>query len=824
MRISARSAIRCLAALAALGAAAIIPSAAIADQTGCGNTVVRPLGSAGGGSSFTRAGSNTFTYTSTDVPKATADGSTVSSLITVSAAGKLRNIKVTVGQLTHPADKELRLTLLSPDGTRIVLADGLGGNGANYTGTVFTLAAPSIVNGSAPFTGTFAPQGDFTRIFDKDMLGSWRLEINDAAGGSAGTLNSWSLELTRQQCGAHPTASATATPNPVSPGSSTTFDASASTGTNNATITKYEWDLDGDGIYETDTGTTPTVTHSYPTRGVVPVGLRITDSTTATDETILSLPVTQAPFATFTIAPSTSPLSLTPVTLDASGSSDPDPGGSVVRYEWDLDGNGTYETDAGSNPVLNTQFTTSGSRDVHLRVTNDMGATAIFTIPVVVANQPPVASFNVQNPPAIVGAPTTLDAGPSADPDGTIARYQWDLDNDGTYETDGGTLKTIQKTFPASGTYTVGLKVTDNSGASSTFSKSFIATQAPVAQVGASTTEVRPNTPVTFDPAGSADPDVGGSVVLYEWDFDGDGTVDQTTTTPTPVTHSYGTVGTYNATLIVTDDKGAKGVKVIVINVVNKVPVGVLTVNPTLAKSGEQVQFDASGSYDPDGTVTHYEWDLDGNGSFETDTGATPRVSRSYPNRIRATVRVRVTDNDGATGVGTAALAVDGTLGSGSTNPPGSGKGPDGSASAVFKASLLGKSIQKIKAALKKGVGVVCQVDRKATCCRPDRRARQGRQAPAPRQGQEGQEVDADRERQGRDEGVRQQGRDPEALQGRQEGLQAGQEDHARRAGHRDRRGDGQEGQAQPRRATAQVGRSPGAPSRRLRAPRLGRI
>jgi len=716
MRIPARSAIRCLAALAVLGAAAIIPSAAIADQTGCGNTVVRPLGSAGGGSSFTRAGSNTFAFTSTDVPKATADGSTISSLITVTAAGKLRNIRVTIGQLTHPKDSELRLTLLSPDGTRIVLADGLGGNGANYTSTVFTLAAPSIVNGSAPFTGTFAPQGDFTRIFDKDMLGGWRLEVRDAAGGGVGTLSSWSLDLTRQQCGAHPTASATATPTPVTPGGSTTFDAGASTGTNNAAITKYEWDLNGDGIYETDTGTTPTVSHSYATRGVVAVGLRVTDSTTATDETVISLPVTQSPTASFTIAPSASPLSLTPVTLDASGSSDPDPGGSVVRYEWDLDGNGTYETDGGSNPVLNTQFTTSGQRDVHLRVTNDMGATSIVAIPVNVANQAPVASFAVQNPPAIVGAPTTLDASASADPDGTIARYQWDLDNNGSYETDGATSKTIQYTFPASGTYTVGLKVTDNSGATSTFSKDFIATQAPVAQVGASATEVRPNTPVTFDPAGSADPDVGGSVVLYEWDFDGDGTVDQTTTTPTPVSHSYGAVGTYNATLIVTDDKGAKGVKVIVINVVNKAPVGVLTVNPQPAKAGEQVQFDATGSFDPDGTVVHYEWDLDGNGTYETDTGATPRVSRSYPNRLRATVHVRVTDNDGATGVGQAALAVDSTPGSGANPGSGNGTDPKGTKSTIFTASLLGKSIQKIKAALKSGVGVVCQVDRQATC------------------------------------------------------------------------------------------------------------
>lgn len=31
-----------------------------------------------------------------------------------------------------------------------------------------------------------------------------------------------------------------------------------------------------------------------------------------------------------------------PLTLDGSASYDPNPGGSIVKYEWDLDGNGTY--------------------------------------------------------------------------------------------------------------------------------------------------------------------------------------------------------------------------------------------------------------------------------------------------------------------------------------------------------------------------------------------------------------------------------------------------------------------------------------------------
>ena len=42
------------------------------------------------------------------------------------------------------------------------------------------------------------------------------------------------------------------------------------------------------------------------------------------------------------------------------------------------------------------------------------------------------------------------------------------------------------------------------------------------------------------------------------------------------------------------------------------------------------VGFNASGSSDADGPLTRYEWDLDGNGSYETDTGTSPLASRTY--------------------------------------------------------------------------------------------------------------------------------------------------------------------------------------------------
>jgi len=51
--------------------------------------------------------------------------------------------------------------------------------------------------------------------------------------------------------------------------------------------------------------------------------------------------------------------------------------------------------------------------------------------------------------------------------------------------------------------------------------------------------------------------DEDGSIVRYEWDFDGDNVTDETTTVNT-VTHEYTTSGVYNARVTVVDNDGAK--------------------------------------------------------------------------------------------------------------------------------------------------------------------------------------------------------------------------------------------------------------------------
>ncbi|MGD8623228.1 MAG: DUF1566 domain-containing protein [Anaerolineae bacterium] len=61
------------------------------------------------------------------------------------------------------------------------------------------------------------------------------------------------------------------------------------------------------------------------------------------------------------------------------------------------------------------------------------------------------------------GSAIILSAAASADPDGTIVLYEWDLDGDGRYDDATGVTATFSAA--ASGTFAVGLRVTDDGGA-----------------------------------------------------------------------------------------------------------------------------------------------------------------------------------------------------------------------------------------------------------------------------------------------------------------------------------------------------------------------
>lgn len=176
------------------------------------------------------------------------------------------------------------------------------------------------------------------------------------------------------------------------------------------------------------------------------------------------------PAASFTVSPSSARVGQS-VSFNATGSIDPDPGDSIIRHEWDLDANGSYETDTGATATTTQSYNTAGMRTVKLRVTDSQGHINETSRPLVVTERP-TASFTVSPSPARTGQTVSFDGSASSDPDGTIAKYEWDLDGNGSYETDTGTTASTSRAYTTAASLTVRLRVTDNNGVSATTTRS----------------------------------------------------------------------------------------------------------------------------------------------------------------------------------------------------------------------------------------------------------------------------------------------------------------------------------------------------------------
>jgi parallel beta-helix repeat protein len=143
------------------------------------------------------------------------------------------------------------------------------------------------------------------------------------------------------------------------------------------TIIFYRWNF-GDGSSQI-LDISPD--HTYADPGVYTVTLTVVDddgrssmaNTTATIQGVIF--INNPPVATC-IAPSTA-LMGQEVSFDASLSNDTD--GAIVGYRWDFNGDGTYDTDWVTTPVITTTFSSTGSYVVTLEVIDNNDAVSPYS-------------------------------------------------------------------------------------------------------------------------------------------------------------------------------------------------------------------------------------------------------------------------------------------------------------------------------------------------------------------------------------------------------------------------------------------------------------
>ncbi|HIO24366.1 MAG TPA: PKD domain-containing protein [Candidatus Poseidoniales archaeon] len=147
----------------------------------------------------------------------------------------------------------------------------------------------------------------------------------------------------------------------------------------------------------------------------------------------------------------------------------------------------------------------------------------------------------------------------------------------------------------------------------------------PTASLTVDVDQINSGEPINFDARESSTPDAT-VITQFSWDF-GDGS--KTTTTQGLTNHVYSTPGTYEASLIVENDRGGTDETHWTIHV-NAYPVIELLSQP-MAKVGESITLNAEGSSDPEGGVLAWAWDLDLSDDSDGDGDSRNDVDSSAP-------------------------------------------------------------------------------------------------------------------------------------------------------------------------------------------------
>jgi hypothetical protein len=435
-------------------------------------------------------------------------------------------------------------------------------------------------------------------------------------------------------------------------------------------IVHVDLDLDGDGDYETP-GAEHDVTFATP--GVKTIGAEFTDDAgdTATASATLGVHAENlAPRVELALAQANgsatigAPLVAGGAKVTAYGN---DMDGTIAGFDFDLDGNGSYETHAepgdtvpnGISGVATTSFT-AGEHEIGVRVTDADGGTTVARESVLVVPEWPIAGAHA--PPVVpmfaglvarTGVPARLNAGLLEGG----ATLTWDADGDGQF--DDGTGGSVQFTYPTAGEYTARVKATSPDGERIAWA-TVIVRDAPALPPLLSLrppTAVHAGRAVGFEASAVAADGVPEGVALT-FDLDGDGEFDDV---PAGGQFGYSWAFPGPATLAVkaTDGAAPSALRRVQITPAtgnlgpvarwNPMPLGFPgpdAFNEPVFLAGRATVLDGyAGDVDDTFACCTYAWDPDGDGTYGAPAGT---VAQQVFSAGEHTAGLRVTDEDGA--------------------------------------------------------------------------------------------------------------------------------------------------------------------------------
>ncbi len=398
-----------------------------------------------------------------------------------------------------------------------------------------------------------------------------------------------------------------------------TLDGTASTDPDAMDIITFNWTAPA-GI-TLDDATSPTPTFTAPDVSVdteYVFTLEVTDGSAEINDATVTVTVTanKAPVADAGDNQTVNAGQI--VTLHAEGSTDPDD--DELIYLWTAPAGLTLTGETTANPTFIAPTNEYSETFLfELEVSDDLGASSTAAVSVeVISNLPPVI-VSAEEVYVWAGESVTLDASESSDPNGDILNFTWTQYNSAfrdkvilinpndpqvsfvAPEVDELTLMPIR------------LKVSDGQENSILIIRVYVQPRLNTAPLAHAGEDLVVNERESGMLDGTASSDANGDPLTYLWNSEYLTLDDVTSATPAFVAPEVHADTTVWVSLVVNDgmvDSEPDSVQV-TIKQVNRIPVANAGVNVTV-NGGEQITFDGSGSYDPEGAVLTYSWSAEG--------------------------------------------------------------------------------------------------------------------------------------------------------------------------------------------------------------------
>ena len=273
-----------------------------------------------------------------------------------------------------------------------------------------------------------------------------------------------------------------------------------------------------------------------------------------------------------------------------NGMNSSDAGGTSLNYTWTFTYNSISYTFWGVS--FDFDFVIMGNYTVTLTLKDNAFNTDVDTLVVHVV--PFIANAGLDDI-AYRQIPYQFDGTGSR---GDISIYRWTF-NDGGLQT----LNTVNPfyTFTTIGVYNVTLNLTETNGLYDDEDWVWVIVLNAPPEADAGINQAGARGIYIFD--GSNSNDVDGTIVNYTWTFND--IVPQTLYEVNP-SYNFTNTGIFTIMLKVTDNDGGIGFDNITVIIINQLPIA----NAGINQAGQKGTYIISGnaSYDPDGTITNYEW------------------------------------------------------------------------------------------------------------------------------------------------------------------------------------------------------------------------